>query len=219
MNSAVSSEYSVREEQANAITHGLGVLFGIAGLGLLLQKSIYAQGDTLTLVSMVVYGVSIIVLFLASTLYHSIPSPKAKRWLKTFDHCAIYLLIAGSYTPYLLVSLRTPLAIGLMAVIWLIALFGVIAKLFFVYRFEKLSLMTYLAMGWLSLVVIYQLAISIEVEGLILLAAGGIVYSLGVVFYAIKRIPYNHAIWHVFVLAGCVCHFLSIYLYVVPVSS
>ncbi|EIL2909060.1 hemolysin III family protein [Vibrio alginolyticus] len=210
-------QYSQREELANTITHGIGMIFGIVGLILLLVKAIDHQADTLTLTSMAIYGASIIVLFLASTLYHVIPHPKAKRWLKTFDHCAIYLLIAGSYTPFLLVSLRTPLAFGLMIVIWSIALIGIIMKVAFVYRFKKLSLMTYLVMGWLSLIVIYQLAINLDVGGLTLLAAGGIVYSLGVIFYVAKRIPFNHAIWHGFVLAGCVCHFFAIYYFVEPI--
>ncbi|MPS40938.1 hemolysin III family protein [Vibrio sp. VGrn 2] len=210
-------QYSQREELANTITHGIGMIFGIVGLILLLIKAIDQQADTLTLASMAVYGASIIVLFLASTLYHAIPHPNAKRWLKTFDHCAIYLLIAGSYTPFLLVSLRTPLAFGLMIVIWTIALLGIIMKVAFVYRFKKLSLMTYLVMGWLSLIVIYQLAINLDIGGLTLLAAGGIVYSLGVIFYVAKRIPFNHAIWHGFVLAGCVCHFFAIYYFVKPI--
>ncbi|UFN69569.1 hemolysin III family protein [Vibrio alginolyticus] len=210
-------QYSQREKLANTITHGIGMIFGIVGLILLLIKAIDQQADTLTLASMAVYGASIIVLFLASTLYHAIPHPNAKRWLKTFDHCAIYLLIAGSYTPFLLVSLRTPLAFGLMIVIWTIALLGIIMKVAFVYRFKKLSLMTYLVMGWLSLIVIYQLAINLDIGGLTLLAAGGIVYSLGVIFYVAKRIPFNHAIWHGFVLAGCVCHFFAIYYFVEPI--
>lgn len=210
-------QYSQREELANTITHGIGMIFGIVGLILLLIKALDQQADTLTLASMAVYGASIIVLFLASTLYHAIPHPNAKRWLKTFDHCAIYLLIAGSYTPFLLVSLRTPLAFGLMIVIWTIALLGIIMKVAFVYRFKKLSLMTYLVMGWLSLIVIYQLAINLDIGGLTLLAAGGIVYSLGVIFYVAKRIPFNHAIWHGFVLAGCVCHFFAIYYFVEPI--
>ncbi|MCS0401490.1 PAQR family membrane homeostasis protein TrhA [Vibrio diabolicus] len=210
-------QYSQREELANTITHGIGMIFGIVGLILLLIKAIDQQADTLTLASMAVYGASIVVLFLASTLYHAIPHPNAKRWLKTFDHCAIYLLIAGSYTPFLLVSLRTPLAFGLMIVIWTIALLGIIMKVAFVYRFKKLSLMTYLVMGWLSLIVIYQLAINLDIGGLTLLAAGGIVYSLGVIFYVAKRIPFNHAIWHGFVLAGCVCHFFAIYYFVEPI--
>ncbi|MBE4574960.1 hemolysin III family protein [Vibrio navarrensis] len=211
------NQYSVREEVANAVTHALGMVFGIVGLILLLLKAAEHNADTLTITSMAVYGASIIVLFLASTLYHAIPSPQAKRWLKTFDHSAIYLLIAGSYTPFLLVSLRTPLAIGLMIVIWSIALLGIIMKVAFVYRFKRFSLISYLLMGWLSLAVIYQLAITLDVGGLTLLACGGVIYSLGVIFYVAKRIPFNHAIWHCFVLAGCVCHFLAIYLYVQPV--
>ncbi|MCG6213240.1 hemolysin III family protein [Vibrio furnissii] len=212
-----STAYSVKEEVANAISHGIGFILGIVGLVLLLVKAMDHRADALTLASMSIYGGSMIALFLASTLYHAIPHQNAKRWLKTFDHCAIYLLIAGSYTPFLLVSLRTPLAFGLMIVIWLIALFGIIMKIAFVYRFKRLSLVTYLIMGWLSLIVIYQLALNLNVGGLTLLAAGGVVYSLGVIFYVAKRIPYNHAIWHAFVLAGCACHFLAIYLYIDPV--
>lgn len=211
------NEYSVNEEIANSISHALGIIFGIVGLILLLVKALNSQADVLTITSMSIYGASIIILFSASTLYHAIPHQKARRALKTFDHCAIYLLIAGSYTPFLLVGLRTPLAIGLMIVIWSIALVGIIFKVAFVYRFEKLSLITYLTMGWLSLIVIYQLAIHLDVGGLTLLAVGGVVYSLGVIFYVSNRIPFNHAIWHGFVLMGCVCHFFAIYLYVEPI--
>ena len=210
-------EYSAKEEFANTLTHALGMLLSIVGLVLLLIKASQHNADAMTIASMSIYGGSMILLFLASTLYHAIANPRAKRALKTFDHCAIYLLIAGSYTPFLLVTLRTPLAIGLMAVIWGIALFGIIMKLAFVYRFKKLSLVTYLTMGWLSLIVIYQLAMNLSIEGLTLLTAGGVIYSLGVIFYVAKRIPYNHAIWHGFVLAGCACHFFAIYLYVQPV--
>lgn len=211
------SEYSVKEEVANAISHGVGLILGIVGLVLLLIKANDHSADALTIASMSVYGGSMIALFLASTLYHAIPHQKAKRWLKTFDHCAIYLLIAGSYTPFLLVGLRTPLAFGLMTVIWSIALLGIIMKVAFVYRFERFSLISYLMMGWLSLVVIYQLALHLDMGGLTLLAVGGVVYSLGTIFYVAERIPYNHAIWHGFVLAGCACHFLAIYLYIQPV--
>ncbi len=211
------NEYSVKEEIANAISHGVGLVLGIVGLVLLLVKATDNSADALTIASMSVYGGSMIALFLASTLYHAIPHQNAKRWLKTFDHCAIYLLIAGSYTPFLLVGLRTPLAFGLMTVIWSIALLGIIMKVAFVYRFERFSLFSYLAMGWLSLVVIYQLALNLDMGGLTLLATGGVVYSLGTIFYVAKRIPYNHAIWHGFVLAGCACHFLAIYLYVSPI--
>lgn len=211
MTETLPNPYSNKEEVANVITHGIGMILGIVGLVLLLQKAHAQNADTLSFVSLSVYGGSIILLFLASTLYHAIPYPKTKRAFKTFDHCAIYLLIAGSYTPFLLISLRTPLAIGLMVTIWLIALAGIIMKLVFVYRFKRFSLITYLLMGWLSLVVIYQLAMHVAVGGLVLLALGGVIYSLGVVFYVAKRIPYNHAIWHVFVLVGCACHFFAIY--------
>lgn len=214
---STSATYSKKEELANSLSHALGMVFGVVALILLLVKANAADADWLTIASMSVYGVSIILLFLASTLYHSIAAPKAKRLLKTLDHCAIFLLIAGSYTPYLLVSLRTPLAYWLMGVIWAIALIGIIGKIIFVYRFKKLSLITYLIMGWLSVIAVYQLVIHIDINGVILLGLGGVIYSLGVIFYVAKKIPYNHAIWHLFVLGGCITQFLSIYYYVKPV--
>ena len=214
---ATESGYSVTEEVANSISHGLGMVFGIIGLVLLLVQAVSNGADALSITSLSIYGASMILLYLASTLYHAIPFERAKRALKTFDHCAIYLLIAGTYTPFLLITLRTPLAITLMAVIWAIALIGIVLKIAFVYRFKRLSLATYLIMGWLSLIAIYPLAMTLATGGLVLLAAGGIVYSIGVVFYVNKRIPYNHAIWHLFVLGGTVLHFLAIYFYVKPV--
>lgn len=217
MTSSEQLHYSQKEEWANALSHGAGVVLSAVGLVLLLKKSLLANADALTITSMVLYGSSMIILFLASTLYHSIPNPSSKRWLKTFDHCAIYLLIAGSYTPFMLVSLRTPLAVGVMVTVWLLALLGIVMKLFFVYQFKKASLVTYLVMGWLSLIVIYQLATHLEYKGLILLALGGVIYTIGVVFYANKRLPFNHAIWHVFVLLGAAFHYLAIYWYVEPV--
>lgn len=208
------SGYSLAEEIANSVSHGIGLVFGIVGLVLLLVQAVGQGADGVAITSYSLYGGSIILLFLASTLYHAIPSPRAKPWLKKFDHCAIYLLIAGTYTPFLLVGLNSPLAHGLMVVIWSMALLGVIFKLAFAHRFEVLSLITYLVMGWLSLVVIYQLAMTLSISGVMLLAVGGAIYTLGVIFYACNRIPYNHAIWHGFVLGGSVCHFLAIYLYV-----
>lgn len=206
--------YSVAEEVANSISHGIGFIFGIVGLVLLLSQAIDSQANAIAITSYSLYGGSMILLFLASTLYHAIPHTRAKSWLKKLDHCAIYLLIAGTYTPFLLVGLKSPLAHGLMVVIWSLALVGVLFKLFFVHRFEALSVITYLLMGWLSLVVIYQLAMKLSAGGVWLLAAGGIIYSLGVIFYVSKRIPYNHAIWHGFVLGGSICHFLAIYFYI-----
>ena len=151
------------------------------------------QADTITFISYSLYGGSMILLFLASTLYHAIPAGPARPWLKKFDHCAIYLLIAGTYTPFLLVALRTPLAYGLMAVIWGLALAGILFKLTIAHRFKALSLVTYLCMGWLSLIVVYQLAMILPPGCIWLLAAGGVIYSLGGVFYVARRIPFNHA--------------------------
>ncbi|AJJ58880.1 hemolysin III family protein [Yersinia pseudotuberculosis] len=206
--------YPWAEELANSLSHGIGVVFGIVGLVLLLVQAVNSGADTKALTSYSLYGSSIILLFLASTLYHAIPHRRAKLWLQKFDHCAIYILIAGTYTPFLLVGLDSPLARGLMAVIWGLALIGVIFKLAFAHRFEVLSLVTYLTMGWLSLIVIYQLAVKLEIGGLALLAIGGLLYTVGVIFYASKRIRFGHAIWHGFVLGGSVCHFMAIYLYV-----
>ncbi|WP_287789468.1 MULTISPECIES: PAQR family membrane homeostasis protein TrhA [Atlantibacter] len=206
--------YSLAEEIANSISHGVGLVFGIVGLVLLLIQAGDANANVMAITSYSLYGGSMILLFLASTLYHAIPHANAKRWLKKFDHCAIYLLIAGTYTPFLLVGLDSPLARTLMIMIWGLALLGILFKLTIAHRFKVLSLVTYLAMGWLSLIVIYELTEKLALGGVTLLAAGGIVYSLGVIFYVCKRIPYNHAIWHGFVLGGSVCHFLAIYLYV-----
>ncbi|WP_455425645.1 hemolysin III family protein [Dryocola sp. LX212] len=206
--------YSLAEEVANSISHGIGLVFGIVGLVLLLVQAVDANASATAITSYSLYGSSMILLFLASTLYHAIPHARAKRWLKKFDHCAIYLLIAGTYTPFLLVGLDSPLSRGLMIVIWGLALAGILFKLTIAHRFKMLSLVTYLMMGWLSLVVIYQMVLKLAPESVTLLAIGGVIYSLGVIFYVSKRIPYNHAIWHGFVLGGSVCHFLSIYLYI-----
>nr|ADI17010.1 predicted membrane protein, hemolysin III homolog [uncultured Vibrionales bacterium HF0010_22E23] len=207
--------YSVKEEVASSVSHGLGIVFGIVALILMLTTALDNDASGLAITSYSIYGASIIVLYLASTLYHSIPFEKAKRALKTFDHCAIFLLIAGTYTPFMLVSLGTTLALWVMGIIWALAVIGIIGKVAFVYRFKTMSLVTYLAMGWLSLVVIYQLYLSLETGGLVLLALGGLVYSLGVIFYVKRSIPFNHAIWHLFVLGGTVLHFFAVYLYVV----
>lgn len=204
--------YSPWEEWANRLSHGLGLLLGGLGLVLLLHKG-WDQGPRV-LLSYGVYGASLVLLYLASTLYHSVSSVATRRWSKLFDHCAIYLLIAGTYTPFLLVALDTPLAQGLMVVIWGLALAGVVFKLIFINRFKKVSLFTYLMLGWLSLVVIYQLYLHLDGTGLLLLGLGGLIYSLGVIFYVAKRIPYNHAIWHLFVLGGSLCHFMAIYGYI-----
>lgn len=202
------SSYSKNEERWNAITHGLGaVASAIATLCLL---STIPFSEKVKWVSIAVYGVSLVTLFSASTLYHSLFIAGARRWLKTFDHCAIYLLIAGTYTPFLLIGLNTSLALALMWVIWLVALLGVLFKLRFVDRYKRLSVGLYLLMGWLSLIAIYQMWLMLPLTSLILLAAGGLTYSLGVLFYVAKTLPYHHAIWHLFVLGGASCHFIAV---------
>jgi hemolysin III len=215
-NKLPSPQYFTAQELANSLSHAVGVVLGIIGLVMLLCQAIAHHAGTTAIVSYSLYGGSIILLYLASTLYHAIPLPykKAKYWLKKFDHCAIYLLIAGTYTPFLLVGLNSPLAQGLMVVIWALALFGVIFKIVFAHRFAVLSLVTYLTMGWLSLIVIYQLAKQIALGGVMLLAAGGVAYTLGVIFYVSRRFRFTHAIWHGFVLIASFCHFLAIYIYI-----
>ena len=168
----IAQGYSLAEEIANSISHGIGLVFGIVGLVLLLVQAVDTNASAMAITSYSLYGGSMILLFLASTLYHAIPHQRAKIWLKKFDHCAIYLLIAGTYTPFLLVGLNSPLSRGLMIVIWSLALLGILFKLTIAHRFKVLSLVTYLTMGWLSLIVVYQLAIKLAAGGVTLLAVG-----------------------------------------------
>lgn len=214
---AVAATYTLGEEIANSLSHGAGVLFGIFALLLLVLKSIQMD-DTLRIVAFTIYGASMVALFLASTLYHAIPVPRAKQVLKLVDHCAIYLLIAGTYTPFLLLTLGDTFGAVLMVVIWSLAVAGIVFKIFFLHRFHNLSLAMYLGMGWLAILASYQLLAAMPHTGIALLLGGGILYSLGTIFYRVDRIPFNHAIWHLFVLAACVLHFLALYFYVLPVG-
>lgn len=206
------SEYSAAEELANAITHGIGVALSVAGLVILLIMAINT-GDPWRIASFTVYGVSLICMYLASTLYHSIRNPRAKYLLKIFDHCAIYLLIAGTYTPILLVSMQSSLAWTLFGLIWGCAFAGICFKMFFIKRFELLSTLMYVGMGWLSVMAWDDLVASLPTGAFALLVAGGLTYTAGVVFYRWEKLPYNHAIWHGFVMGGSVCHFLVMALY------
>lgn len=210
----LTTEYSQTEEIANTASHGLGVIAGIIGLVLMWQKG-YKSLDLIQLTGTVVYGFSIIILFLCSTLYHAASKPSLKNKLKLADHLAIYLLIAGTYTPLMLISLASFNAYMVLAAIWLLAIGGIVFKVLFLHKFEKLSLIIYLTMGWLCVTVGNQLIDNLSTLGFQLLVAGGLFYSLGVIFYATKKIPYNHAIWHLFVLAGASCHFLCVYLTVI----
>lgn len=211
----VVKHYSLAEEIANSISHGAGVVFGVIALFLLLISAV-EMNDAVRIVSASIYGASIILLFLASTLYHAVQHHPTKSVLKLVDHCAIYLLIAGTYTPFLLLTLGGGFGAILMVIIWTIAVAGILFKLLSNQRFHGLSVVTYLAMGWFALVGAYQLATNLHWAGIGLLVAGGVVYSVGVIFYQVERIPFNHAIWHLFVLGGCVCHFLTVYFFVLP---
>ena len=201
------------EEQLNAISHGIGVLLGIAGLILLI---IYNNEKTAwSLFSVIVYGISTIILFTASTLYHAMKGEKRKHYFRIVDHISIYILIAGTYTPVLLITLEQSLGWTLFWIVWGIAAFGVILKLFFTGRFEVFSTLLYLVMGWLIVFDFANLSEVIGSKGVLWLSAGGMFYTVGIIFYAFQRIPYNHVIWHMFVLAGAISHFFMIFLHVI----
>ncbi len=201
------------EEKLNAWSHGLGVGLGIAALVLMLLG--VDQTNPFGLFSVIVYGLSIILLFLASTCYHAITSSKRKHYFRVADHIGIYLLIAGTYTPVLLIAIPNGLGWILFWVVWGIAAFGLVLKLFFTGRFEHFSTFLYLAMGWLAIISYSELTTALDAKALALLIGGGVAYTVGVLFYAIEKIPYNHFIWHLFVLGGASCHFFMVYLYVI----
>jgi hemolysin III len=203
--------YSAGEELAHAIMHGFGFLAGIAVMVLLVVFSTLRKG-VWEVVSCAVYATTFILLYLASTLYHAVPNPKAKRIFKTIDHSAIYLLIAGTYTPFALAPLRGALGWTIFGAIWSAAVIGIIFKAFFTGRFKAVSLISYLFMGWFCIIAIKPLWRELSTAGFVFLAAGGLCYSVGAVFYAWQSLKWSHAIWHVFVLAGSLCHFFSILL-------
>ncbi len=210
-------QYSLGEELLSSISHGVGVLFSCVAIALLAYRSaIY--GNAWTVVSCVVYGVSLLMLFTASTLYHAIPFERAKFILKKCDHIAIYFLIAGSYTPFALVTLREvnpTIGWTVFGIEWGCALAGLFFKAFFAGRFVILSTVFYVVMGWVAIFTIKTLVANLAPAGVWLLVAGGLSYTGGAVFYAIKRVPYFHGVWHLFVLAGAIVHFLCILLYVI----
>lgn len=209
----LQAQYSPQEELANAISHGIGALASVAALTLLVTFAVL-ENNYFRVVSFAIYGVSLVLMFLSSTLYHAIYHIKTKRIFKTLDHCAIYILIAGTYTPLLLLTLQGNFGYLMCAVIWGIALAGVIFKIKFGNNYKIISVASYLGMGLLSLLMINALLAKLAVNGVILLAVGGAIYCSGVFFYLQKRIPFNHAIWHLFVLGGASCHFFLMWFYV-----
>lgn len=201
------------EERLNAITHAIGAVLGIVGLFFLIIKE--TEKTEWSLFSVVIYGLSIIVLFSASASYHSITSEKRKHYFRIIDHISIYLLIAGTYTPVLLITLDESLGWTLFYVVWGIAAFGVILKLFFTGKFEIFSTLLYLVMGWLIVFDFTTLSNLMPSNGVILLMAGGLAYTAGIIFYVFEKIPYNHVIWHLFVLAGAMFHFFMVLFFVI----
>ena len=206
--------YTLGEEIANGTTHGVGVGLAVAGLVILTVFAVLAN-DGYKLASAIVLGVSLILAYTTSTLYHSVPHPKAKHLFKVLDHCSLYVLIAGTYTPFCLVTLREANGWWLFGIVWGFAVVGISLEAFWTYRPRWLSALVYLAMGWLIVVSFGPLAERLEPGGLWLLVAGGLAYTIGVVFYVLERIKYMHAVWHLWVLAGSVFHFLAVLLYVI----
>ncbi len=210
----MSYEYTISEEIAHSITHGLGILFAITALTMMVAYS-SLNGSTLQVVSSSIYGATLVLMFSASTLYHGVFHIRIKALLKKFDHAAIYLLIAGTYTPYFLVSLRDTPSWSFFIFLWVLAFLGVVFEFVQIRVLKKMSLALFLGMGWLAAFIVEPLSTRVESAGMTLLFAGGIAYTLGVIFYVWDKLKYNHAIWHLFVLAGSALHFCSIFFYVI----
>ena len=208
--------YSIGEEIANSITHGIGIVLAIAALGILTAfAGIY--GNVWHIVSVSIYGTTMILLYTASTLYHSIQHPRIKKILQALDHSAIYLLIAGTYTPFTLVSLRGPWGWWLFGVMWGFAVLGVVFQLSLMRRWRAVSLGLYIGMGWAIVVAIKPLIASVAAGGIVFLILGGLAYTTGIFFYSWKKLKYHHAVWHLFVLTGSILHFFAVLFYVVPI--
>ena len=205
------------EELASSITHGIGAILGAAGLVVLVVfATLY--GDAWHIVSVSVYGATLVLLYLMSTLYHSLQSPRVKRVFQILDHSSIYLLIAGSYTPFTLVTLRGAWGWSLFGIIWGLAIVGIVLKVFFTGRMRIFSSIVYIAMGWFVLIALRPLLSNFPFEGFIWLLVGGCFYTSGIFFYCWKTMPYSHAIWHLFVLAGSICQYFAILFYVLPLN-
>ncbi|AUX85254.1 hemolysin III [Acinetobacter sp. ACNIH2] len=206
-------DYHPTEEQFNVWSHALGAILACIGTILLVIKGSYLS--TGQWIGLWVYGFSMILLFTGSTLYHMAQTYEKRFWLKKLDHTAIYYLIAGTYTPFLSIAIPTEKAHNLLIALWVIALLGTLFKLIFIHRFQKVSLIAYLVMGWLAVLLVNDMQRYLSSDALFWLVFGGLAYTVGALFYALKRVKYTHAIWHVFVLIGAGSHFLAIYLYVI----
>lgn len=205
--------YTIGEEIFNSVSHGVGVLLSVAALTLLVIFAVF-YSDGYGLAGAIVYGVSLILLYSMSTVYHIVQNPRAKKILRIFDHCSIFILIAGTYTPYLLKCMEDPKRWIFFGAIWGVTVIGILLNTFGLERFKKISMVCYIGMGWAIVFSIGDITSKIGEAGIWLLVAGGVVYTLGIIFYALKKYRYMHSVWHLFVLAGSICHYLSILLYV-----
>ncbi len=218
MSSSKVTHYTETEEMLHAVTHGIGAVLGAGGLIWMLQRS-FAAADVWRVIASTVYGLSLIAMFATSTLYHGLHKSPRRDLFKLLDHCAIYLLIAGTATPFLLVAMQTDLRWWLLAAMWSLAAAGIGSKLSLGHKHPRLSLAGYLLMGWVMVFAVPQLNDAIGERGIAWLLAGGVSYTVGAAFYAAKRVYLHHAIWHLFVLGGAACHFLAVLWYVLPTAS
>jgi hemolysin III len=210
--------YSKREERLNVISHAIGLILSVVALVLLVVFAL-KEGETAHVVSFSIYGASLILLYSASTFYHYVQSPKLRKRLNILDHASIYVLIAGTYTPFCLVVLKGWIGYAIFGVAWGLAILGVIFKLFFTGRFDKISTAAYVLMGWLIIFAIKPLVENFPNGGLFWLFLGGLFYTVGAILYSIKKMKYNHAIFHIFVLLGSFSHFMAIFFYVLPTKN
>lgn len=215
MQRLLHSKTSFGEELASSITHGIGSVLAIAALIVMIIRSV-SLGDAWHIVACSIFGTTLILAYLASTLYHALPQPGARALFRLFDHAAIFLLIAGSYTPFTLVTLRGPWGWSLFGVIWGLAISGILCEVFIAGRLALVRVAVYIIMGWTMIIATRPMLELVATDGLLLLLWGGIAYTAGTVFYVWRRLPYNHAIWHLFVLTGSVLHVLAILKYVIP---
>lgn len=215
---AEAGKYSLIEEIFNSIIHGTGILISLAGLVLLIVfSSLYGKANHI--VSCTIFGITLVLLYTASTLYHSFRKPQIKHVFRIIDHSCIYALIAGTYTPFMLVTVRGVLGWTLFAIVWSLTILGILFKAFFIHRFKIFSTLAYILMGWLVVFAIKPIFQTLPGGAIVWLVAGGLAYTGGTIFYAWNRLPFNHAIWHSFVLTGSVCHFFAVFFYVIPLKT
>ncbi|MFA5074556.1 MAG: hemolysin III family protein [Candidatus Babeliales bacterium] len=203
-----------KEEFFNSLSHGIGALLSLAGLFVMLSLSL-AKHDSYKILSSVIFGTSLILLYLFSTLYHATTKEKSKKILRIFDHASIYVLIAGTYTPFCLINLRGTYGLIIVSILWGFTFIGISLKIFFTGKYNFVSTVIYLAMGWIAITFFKQFINTISLNGLFWVVAGGLAYTFGIIFYALEKVPFCHVIWHFFVLCGSLCHFLAIFFYVI----